>query len=104
MYNTKFKQGELWSLTTDYLEDDDTPIDISDHTGSLIIRQNDSGPKVAEATITKDGPNGRIVASLSSATTSSIPTGQYKYQLSLFIDGSRIDLLDGTIRVEPSLI
>ena len=99
-YDFTIEKGASFSSAFVYKSDATTPVNLSGYTGSLNLSVQKGMPSVLSATVSIDGPNGKINASFTASQTASIGLGEYYY--SLVINGgdsATYRLLEGTVSV-----
>jgi hypothetical protein len=105
IYNTTIDQGSIWDLTLIYQDSDGDPVDLTNYTAAMQLRQNYNS-ELADLTLTTENGGltitantGTIQVAATATETGSLSSGLYVYDLEL-ISGSNVSrLIQGQITV-----
>ena len=98
-------QGEDWSSGMDFVNEDDSPVDLTGYTFQTAIKNSYFHGNVAAniAMTVINAPAGNVIASLNAATTGNLSAGTYVYDV-VMIDtiGNSTKILGGNLTIKPS--
>lgn len=98
------KRGDTWSFAFSW-KDQNTPINLSNCTARMQIRDNTTHEIVAEATsdnnqIVINGPTGEVQVTYPASETNAIEPGKYLSDLELTFTGTGVVKSSNTISIE----
>ena len=105
IYNPVIDQGAIWNVIVEYQDSDGDPINLTNFTASLQVRQNYNSA-VADLTLTTqnggltiNGPAGTINILATAEQTGALGAGFYVYDLELKSGSNITRLIQGQITV-----
>jgi len=99
--NFKIDQDSTFAFEVEYLNDDDTPIDLTGYTAKLQVRDQKGGKKLAFTLTHNDGINimgntGKMTISFSNVRTNKLFYPQSSYDLVITdLTGNKTRILEG---------
>ena len=104
-YDLSVKQGETFNQVLIFKDPDGTVMDLTGFTGYCQVRPDpDSDDLTATMTVAITAADGKVVLSLSAATTAAIPTGSYAYDFAMKSSGNDVRYyIGGKFCVLPSV-
>ena len=109
LLNMEAKQGDTFPLSLDYLNDDDSPIDVTGYAAEFSIAVRPGGSPSFTYTeddyITLGGALGTAVISIPPAVTRLWTQRRYWYEISLTdTAGDKVTVLEGRLVVRPEVV
>lgn len=105
IYNTTIDQGSVWDLTIVYQDSDGDPIDLTNYTAAMQLRQNYNS-ELADLTLTTANGGltitpltGTIQVNATATQTGLLSAGFYVYDLELTSGSNVSRLIQGQITV-----
>lgn len=108
LYNIVLHQGETFSLSITYKDENDNPVSLVGYTGKMHVRTRPGGSSILSLAsgsgITITGATGEIAISVTAAQSALLPAGVYQYDLALISATSTVTyLLRGTFTINPRI-
>lgn len=108
-FDIVIKQGATWTLPLNYLESDETAVDITGWTARMQVRRDAESEIVVELSTTNgkitlsEPTEGELTLKLTATETTDLDPGTYRYDLEL-VDGSEVyRILEGTVTITEQI-